>query len=427
MILDYIKNFLWIIIMFLLIICGLYFSIKLRFMQINFKKMIGELFKNDKNNLGISSTSSLMLSLAGRIGVGSISGVALAIYFGGPGVVFWIWTISFFSAIIGYVEGYLGVKYKQRGHDNSHYGGPAFYIKKALNKPKLGALYAIMIIICYCGGFMLIQSNTITKSVSYIYSNTNHLMIGLFTSILTIITIFGGIKAVTKITSNIVPVMSLGYIGIAVFILLSNTNMISSIFLKIINSAFSYKSFFAGFVMTMLMGIQRGIFSCESGMGTGAMAAAVSESNNSSSQGLIQMLGIYITSFLICTSTAIIILSSDYNFLNFNDPNGIELALFAFKEHLGNLGSIFLLIAIFLFAFSTILSGYFYGETSLKYLIKDCKKRELFILKIVIAFVIFLGSLISSSILWRVTDILVAILTLINIYAIIKLRYDIRK
>jgi len=420
------NNILWLIVTLLLIISGLYFTFKLQGRQFNIRKMFKELLKKDDNK-GVSSFGTLMLSLAGRIGVGSISGVALAIYLAGPGTIFWIWVISFLSAILGYVESYLGVKYKEIDCDNNYVGGPAYYIKKALKSPKLGSIYAIMIIICYCGGFMLIQANTITKAVTTIYNNVNPLFIGILLSIFTLIIIFGGIKKVTNTTSKIVPVMSFCYVAISVFVMITNIDIIPEIFKIIFKGAFTYKSFVGGFLVTMVLGIQRGIFSSEGGIGTGSMAAAISGSNDANSQGFIQMIGIYVTSFLICTSTAIIVLTSDYKFMKFVDLNGIELAIESFNYHLGDFGNIFLITAIFLFAFSTILSGYFYGETSLKYLFKNCQKRYLICLKLFTCLIIFLGTITASGVLWKLTDIFVATLALINVYALFKLRREIRK
>lgn len=426
-ILEEIKNILWLIVTFLLIISGLYFTLRLKGKQFRFVKMIRAVSASENNDTDVSSFKSLMLSLAGRIGVGSISGVALAIYLAGPGTIFWIWIVSFLSSIVGYVESYLGVKYNELGSDHVYVGGPAYYIKNGLHNYKLGTLYAVMIIICYCGGFILIQANTITKAITSIYININPILIGLILSILTCMIVFGGIKKVTITTSKIVPIMSLGYISIALFITITNIEIIPEIFEKIITSAFTYKSFITGFLITMLTGIQRGIFSSEGGIGTGSMAAAISGSQDANSQGLVQMIGIYVTNFLICTSTAIVILTTDYKLLNIVDPNGIELAINAFSHHLGYLGNIFLVGAIFLFAFSTILSAYFYGETSIKYLFKNRQKRYLNILKIMACIIILLGTIISSKILWEFTDIFVAILALINLYAINKLKNKIKE
>ena len=425
-ILSYINDKLWILVTILIFFTGLYFTIKLKGVQFNFKKMFQEITKKETTKDGISSFKTLMLSLAGRIGVGSISGVALAIYLGGPGTIFWIWVISIFSATLAYGETYLGVKYKEKDEKNVYRGGPAYYIKKGLNKKVLGAIYSIMIIICYGIAFVCIQSNTISKAVTGL-TNINPIIIGIILSIITFLIIFGGIKKIASATSKIVPLMSLLYIGLSLYVLASNISLIPNIFKTIIDGAFNFTSFSAGFLVTLLTGVQRGIFSNEAGLGTGSIAASSGNNNDPVSGGYIQMLGIYITSFLICTSTAIIILTSNYNLLNIIDPNGIEIATSSFSYHLGSFGNIFLAISIFLFAFSTILSGYYYGESSLKYFFIKINPKYILYLKIMTIIVIFLGSILSSTIIWEFTDVTVSFLAFINIYAMIKLRKEIKK
>lgn len=425
-ILDVLDSRLWLFVTVIIFLSGLYFFIKLKGIQFNLPRMLKNLFSEDKVKGGISSFKTLMLSLAGRIGVGSISGVALAIYLGGPGTILWIWVIAIISAPLAYCETFLGVKYKEKDENKISKGGPAYYIKKGLNNYDLGALYSIIMILCYVVGFMSVQSNTITKAVTNII-DIRVSIVGILISILTALIIFGGIKKISNTTSKIVPIMSGIYILIAIIIVAINIKLVPNIFISIVDSAFNFKSFISGFIPTMLIGVQRGIFSNEAGLGTGSVAASSGESKNPIKQGYIQMIGIYITSLFICTSTAIIILTSNYEFLNINDPNGIEIATFAFTSHLGGFGNIILSISIFLFAFSTILSGYYYGESSLKYFFKKIKKEYLLYLKLLTILVIFIGSISSPTILWKITDIFVAILSIINIYAIIKLRKEIKK
>ena len=424
-ILSIINNKLWIFISVLIIYTGSYFTYMLKGIQLNIVKMIKELFKKEEKNTGISSFKTLMLSLAGRIGVGSISGIALAIYLGGPGTIFWIWFISLISAPLTFAETYLGIKYKDRDKNNNSIGGPSYYIKKALNNKKLASLYSIIIIISYISGFISIQSNTITKSITTIY-NINPLIIGLILSIITLIIIFGGINKIANTTSKIVPIMSLLYIGTSLYITITNIYLIPNIIKSIISSAFNIKAFTTSFLPIMILGVQRGIFSSETGIGTCAIAASTGDNNSPISEGYIQMFGIYITSFLICTSTAIIILTSNYKILNINDINGIEIASHAFKYHLGNNGNILLVILIILFAFSTILTGYYYGESCLEFFNKS-NKLYIIMLKLITIIIIFIGSFFSSTIMWKFTDLLIAIPILINIYAIIKLKDEIKK
>lgn len=424
--LNKVDSKLWIFATVIIIIVGLYFTLKLSGLQFNFKTMFKEIRKKEDTKGGLSPFKTLMLSLAGRIGVGSISGVALAIYIGGPGTIFWIWAISLLSSTLAYAETYLGVKYKEKDENNIYKGGPAYYIKNALKMPKLGSLYAIIIIICYGIGFMSVQSNTITKAVGSVF-NTSNIFIGIILSLMSLIIIFGGLEKIANTTSKIVPVMSIVYILVSLFIIIININSVPSIITSIIRSAFNIKSFSTGFLSTLLIGVQRGIFSNEAGMGTGSIAASSGASNNPRSQGYIQMLGVYITSFLICTATSIIVLTSNYNILNIVDPNGIEIATYSFTHHLSDMGNIVLVVCIFLFAFSTILSGYYYGESSLKYFFKKVNKKYINVLKIITVCVIFIGSISSATILWKITDIFVAILSLINIYAIVRLRKEIKK
>lgn len=425
-ILSFINDKLWLFTTLLIFLFGLYFSFKLKWIQFNIIKMISSLLKKDNCNEGVTSFKTLMLSLAGRIGVGSISGVALAIYLGGPGTVFWIWVISFISASIAYSEAYLAVKYKVRIVDG-FIGGPSYYIKRGINKLFLGGVYSIIITLCYVIGFIGIQANTITKSFNGLLFNISPYLIGSIISILTLFIIFGGIKKITETTSKIVPIMSIFYIVLSLYITLSNIGIFPNIIKSIFTSAFNFKSFSSGFLVTLLIGVQRGIFSNEAGIGTGAIASASSSSDDANKQGYIQIIGVYITSIIICTCTAFIILSSSYKGLNVIDPNGIEIATFSFNYHLGKFGNIFLLISIFLFAFSTILSGYFYGESSLKYFFNNINNKYIFILKLLTTIVIFTGSIISSTFIWNFIDILVSILAIINIYAIYKLRNEIKR
>lgn len=413
------NKILWYIATLLLVSSGVYFTIKIKFIQFRITKIIKSIFKKEKET-GIKSYETLMMVLAGRIGVGSIAGVALAIHLGGIGSIFWMWIIAIISASLSYVETVLGILYKEK--DGIFYkGGPSYYIKNGLNKKVLGSIYAILIILSYVGGFLSIQSNTITKSINQI-TYISPIIVGIIISIVTFIIIFGGIKRIAYISSKIVPFMIIGYILIALYCIITNINLIPNIFINIIKSAFNIKSFFTGFIPTLIVGIQRGIFSNEAGLGTGSIASSTVNTNNYEKQGYIQMVGVYITTLLICTSTALIILTSDYTTLNIKDINGIEITQYAFTYHLGNVGNYLVFLSIILFSFTTILTGYYDGESCLKYFFKDIKKIYLLILKILTILVLFIGCLIKASSIWLFVDILVACEAIINIYALVKLR-----
>lgn len=417
---EFLNKILWFITTVLILTSGIYFTYKLKFIQFRFISMFKSLTKKNNTN-GIKPYQTLMMVLAGRIGVGSIAGVALAIYMGGIGTIFWMWIIAIIAASLSYSETVLGILYKEKDEDNIYKGGPSYYIKYGLNNKILGGIYAILVILSYVGGFLSIQSNTITKSINQI-CNISPIIVGLLISIITSFIIFGGIRRIANVSSKIVPFMTIGYTLVAIYCLIIHINLIPNILISIIKNAFNFKSFFSGFISTLIIGIQRGIFSNEAGIGTGAIASSCIEDNDSKKQGYIQMIGVYITTLIICTSTAIIILTSPYQKLILNDLNGIEITQYAFTYHLGNVGNYLIFIAIILFSFTTILTGYYDGESSLKYFMHKIKKSYLLILKICTILILFLGCLIKSSSIWLFVDILVALEAIINIYALIKLR-----
>lgn len=417
--LEVINKIFWAIATTLIVISGFYFSFHLNFIQFHFKKMINSLFKKEEK--GIKPYQTLMMVLAGRIGVGSIAGVALSIYLGGIGSIFWMWIIAFLSAASSFAETVLGIVYKQKDGEDIYKGGPSYYLKYGLGSVKLGGLYAIVVLISYIFGFLGIQANTITKSISEIVL-VSPIIVGFFIVLFTSLIIFGGIKKIASTASKLVPFMTIGYIGIALFVCFKNINVIPNLFIKIIADAFHVKPFLSGFLTTFIIGVQRGIFSNEAGLGTGAISSSTVVSNDSTSQGYLQMIGVYITTLLICTSTAVIILTSPYETLELIDINGIEITQFAFEYHLGKFGSYLIFVTIILFSFSTILTGYYDGESSLKYFFSNIKKKYLWTLKGITLFILFIGCILSSTFLWNLVDVMVAILALINIYALLRLR-----
>lgn len=420
--LSIINKTVWSIATVLIVFSSFYYTFKLKFIQIRIDKMFKYLFQNE-NKKGISTFKALMMTLAGRIGIGSIAGVALAIYVGGPGSVFWLLFISFFSASLSFSETVLGIRYRTKEKD-VYLGGPSEYIDKGLKKKKLGRIYAFIILFSYIVGFIGIQSNTITKALTTSLTIKPYI-IGIIVSTLTILIIYGGVKKIADASSKIVTIMAILYIFTAIVIVLKNINLIPNVFIEIVNNAFNFKSITGGFVAAFVTGIQRAIFSNEAGLGTGSIASSVSNTDSSVKTGYVQMLGIYITSFLVCSATAIIILTSNYKALSLTDINGIELTSYAFDYHLGNIGNIILLISILLFAFSTILTGYYYCESSMKFLIKKANQKHLNMLKILTISSVFIGCIISSTMLWNVVDILIGIIAIINIYALLKLYKDV--
>lgn len=418
---NILTDILWSIAIVFLLGGGLYFSIKLGFPQFKIKNLFKG-FKGD-NKSTVSPFKSLTMSLAARVGVGSLAGIALAIYIGGPGTIFWIWITGIITSVNSFCESYLGAKYQEK--DGEVYkGGPSYYIAKGLKNKKLATLYSILIIIAYIVGFMTIQANTITTSI-HDYYKIDPLVIGIILAVISAFSIMKGLDRIVNITSKLVPVMGIGYIALSIVVIIMNIEKIPSVLLEIITSAFNSKALSGGIISTFLIGIQRGVFSTEAGLGTGAIASSCSHSQNKIGLGLIQILGIYFTIFIVCTSTALLVLTSDYTTLNLQNINGIELTQYALNYHLGKLGIIVLMLSVISLAYSTIVAGYYYGESSLKYLIKNVNKKHIIILKTVTIVLLIIGSIMSATLLWNIVDVLVAILSIINMYALIKLRKEI--
>ena len=423
-----INRLVWLIASSIIIISGIYFTYKSRFIQFRFVKMFKSLFIKNQNKETIKPFSSLMMVLAGRIGVGSIAGVAISIYYGGIGSIFWMWISSILGASLTFLETSLGMIYQRKDTKSICKGGPSYYIKYGLNNKILGAVYALIIIISDIFGFISIQTNTITHSIQEII-NVESYIIGIFISMFVMVIIIGGAKRIANFSSKMVPIMTLLYIFVCLIIIVINIKKIPLLIIKIFKSAFEFKSIRGGVLGSLIIGIQRGIFSSEAGIGTGAISAALTHASTREeqlSQGYLQMLGIYITTFLICTSTALVLLTSNISNLNFNNFNGIELVQISFIDHLGTIGNYFVFIIIFLFAFTTILSSYYNGESSLKYFISKPKKA-LNLLKFFTLISIFMGAISSSNVIWNFIDILVAVLAIINIYALIKLKDEVLK
>ena len=423
MVIILLTKLIWILASFLIILAGIYFTIKLKFVQFRFIKMLKSLNIKTCNKNSIKPFDSLMMVLAGRIGVGSIAGIAISIYYGGIGSIFWMWISAILACTLTFMETILGIIYQQKDTKYICKGGPSYYIKYGLNNKILGSLYAIVILISDIAGFISIQTNTIVHSIQEII-NINKYFIGIILSILIFIIIIGGVKRISNFASKMVPFMTLLYLFVCLIIIILNLEQIPQVLLTIFKSAFNSKAVKGGLLGSMIIGIQRGIFSSEAGIGTGAIASSLSLSTTKEekiNQGYLQMLGVYITTFLICTSTALVVLTSNISNLKFDNFNGIELIQICFTKHLGSIGNYFIFIIIFLFSFTTILSSYYNGESSLKYFLNN-PKLSLKTLKILTVFSIFFGSITSSNIIWNFIDIFIAILAIINIYSIIKLK-----
>ncbi len=420
---EKINGLLWSIATVFLVASGIYYAFKLSFLHLNFKEIFQNFRKNSNSKTGISSYESLTVALGACIGVGSLAGIALAIFKGGIGTIFWIWISCLLVAPNALVENALAVIYHQKVQD-TYLGGPPYYIKDGLGYKKLAIVYAFLVAFSYLVGFLTIQSNSISKAITNFY-DIPPLLIGIIVGILSFIVIQKGIKGIAKFSSVFVPLMGILYLIISFYVILKNFNLFPNLLLSIVREAFNFKALGYGLFSVILIGIQRGIFSNEAGSGTGAIASGSTSSKNPISQGLIQTLGVYITTFIICTGTAFIILTSDYSPAIYSNVNGIEITQNAFLYHLGATGNIFLYFCIIAFAFSTIISGYYYGEVNMKFLFKNMNSKHVFALKIITCLLLVLGSIMSPNFLWSFVDILVAILVIINVFSIFKLRKDV--
>ena len=399
----------WYLASIIIIYSGIKYSLKYKFIQLNIKKIIVAIKSKSHNN--ISPLSSMCISLAAKIGVGSLSGIALAIYFGGVGTIFWICLISLIIAINTYIECILGIKYREK-NNNSYHGGPSYYIKKCLNNKALSYLYSILIIVTYSILFLSIQTNTIANTISYFNVDASYIMLVILIIVISII--IKGLKGISTINTIIVPIMLLFYFILGIYITIANFNLMPVIITNVIKSAFNLKSLISVF----LIGMQRAIFVTESSLGTSAIAASTCD-NDPNKQGMLEVFGIYITIFIVCLTTFIIIVTSNYQIVNYQIVNGIDLVLYAFNYHFGNIGTIFLSLITILFAFSTIISSYYFGESNLQFLTN--KKISKLLYKIVFIIIIIISVYIKATLLWNLTDYFIALLAIINIYSILKI------
>ena len=415
-----ISYYIWILATIMLISCGLFYTFRLKFPQFRFKKMLKSIKDDDRNKSGISPFESLTLALASRVGVGSLSGIAIAIFNGGIGTIFWIWISCLLILPNAFVESTLSVIFHKK-KDNKFEGSPSRYISEGLGKRKLAFAYAFIIVFCQLFGFTSIQSNTMATSVNYYY-NVPLLVSGVILAIITFIIIIGNLKRITAYISKHVLFMGIVYVLVSLIIIVVNIKLIPSLFVNIVKTAFNFKSLGWGAFASIIIGVQRGIFSSESGTGSGAIASGASDTKKPTNEGFIQSIGVYFTIFVVCTSTALIILSSNVNMADYSNPNGIEILMSALNFHMGDIGNIFLIFMLVAFSFSTIVSAYYYGESGFKYLFPKVKEKYLIFIKIGVCLVIILSAIVSPTKIWDAVDIGTALMSIINVYALFKLR-----
>ncbi len=403
-----------------LLICAVWFTLRMRGVQF---RMLGEMLRVLGESPGsaprgerhVSSFQAFAVSLASRVGTGNLAGVATAIVIGGPGAVFWMWIIALLGAASAFVESTLAQLYKRRGRD-SFLGGPAYYMQYGLGRRWMGILFAVLISVTFGFAFNSVQSNTICAAWEGAFG-LDHRWLGIVLTVMTLMIIFGGIHRIARVSSVIVPVMALGYILLAVGIVAVNFRRLPEVLNLIVSEAFGWGPALGGGVGAALMqGIKRGLFSNEAGMGSAPNVAATAHVSHPVKQGLIQTLGVFTDTLIICTCTAFIILFGGVPDARLN---GIQLTQAALVSEIGPAGSVFVAVAIFLFAFSSIIGNYYYGEANIRFI--TSRRWVLMGYRLLVGVMVLFGALATLDLAWSLADVTMALMTLCNLAAIVLL------
>lgn len=419
---------------YVLIACGLWFTWRTRFMQF---RMIGEMFRlltdaavdtagakkeEDKSKKHISSFQAFIVSVATRVGTGNLAGVASAIAIGGPGSVFWMWVIALIGSATAFVESTLAQLYKQK-HEDSYIGGPAYYIQKGLKKRWMAIFFAVSITLQFGLTNNSIQANTICTAMEEAFG-LPHLWVGGIMAVVSLFIVFGGIQRIAHVCTVLVPIMAIGYLLLALVVIAMNIELVPHVFKVIFLDAFGIQQVAGGGVgMAIMMGIRRGLFSNEAGEGSTPNVAATATTSHPVKQGLIQALGVFTDTLLLCSCTAFIILISG---LYTHAGDGIALTQSALQSEVGSAGPIFVAVTIFLLAYSTIIGNYYYGEANVRFITKSPTVMTIYRVLSGGVMVLF-GAIASFDLVWNLVDFFMAFLTACNLIAIVILgRYAFR-
>ena len=426
--LSHVNDFLYsYILIFLLVGAGIYFSIRTRFVQLTLLKdaflALKEKSSDGENASGkpVSSFQALMISTASRVGTGNIAGIATALAAGGPGAIFWMWIMAVIGGASAFVESTLAQVYKVKDGD-SFRGGPSYYIERALKKRWLGVLFSVLLICCFAYGFNGLQAYNISSFEYYVkdYSNTMlPAVVGAVLALLTAVVIFGGVHRISFITSVLVPIMAGIYILVGVYVTVTNLSSVPEMFQTILSEAFDIESIIGGFAgSTVLIGIKRGLFSNEAGMGSAPNASASAAVSHPVKQGLVQILSVFIDTLLICTTTAFILLLSNVKGVP-GTLDGIPYVQAALQSSVGTWGIHFITFSIFAFAFTSLVGNYYYAEANILFIKNSPVLLNLFRITCLIA--IFFGAQANFSTVWNLADVLMGLMALVNIFAILLL------
>ena len=405
------------VLIIMLITLGLYFTFRTKFVQFRFFgemfRLLGDGAKGEKKEGAVSSFQAFCISTASRVGTGNIAGIAMAVVAGGPGSVFWMWLIALIGSASSFVESTLAQIFKIKDGEGFR-GGPAYYMEQGLKSKGMGVAFSILITICFGFIFNAVQSNTITAAFNNAFG-MNRLVIGLILAALTGVIIFGGVHRVAKVSEIIVPIFAVLYILVSLFVVVINIGEIPGIIKAIFESAFGLREMAVGSMSGMiLVGIKRGLFSNEAGMGSAPNAAATADVTHPVKQGLIQTLGVFTDKIVICSCTAfMILLYSDYATAGLE---GIELTQAALSSQIGPIGNVFIAICILLFAFSSIVGNYYYGESNIEFMSKN--KTILNVFRAMVVGMVLFGSVAKVQLVWDLADVFMGIMAVINLVAI---------
>ena len=406
----------------LLILSGLFYTIRTGFAQ---GRLLGDMVAlitgklsslrdGEKKVAGqVTGFQAFCIAVASHVGTGNLAGVAIAVAVGGPGALFWMWVIALLGAATSLIENTLAQTYKVK-EGNGFRGGPSYYMEKALGQKTLGYIFSVIVIVTFAFVFNTVQANTIAQAFETSF-NMSSAVAGVILAALTALIIFGGLNRIANVVSFMVPVMAIGYVIVALYVLIINAVHIPALFMSIIEAAFGIKQAVGGAIgVAMLQGIKRGLYSNEAGMGSAPNAAATSNVSHPVKQGLLQAFGVFVDTILICSATGfIVLLYPEYNTIG---EKGIKLTQLALSHSVGAWGAGFITLCIFLFAFSSLVGNYYYGEANLEFLTKS--KTSMLVFRVLTVACVYLGSVASLGLVWDIADVSMGIMALMNIVVI---------
>ena len=416
--LDLLNDLLWSKVLIVALVgLGLYFTIASRFVQLRYFGSMFRIFAQafQRQSGQLSSFQALMLSVAGRVGAGNIAGVAVAITLGGPGAVFWMWLVALLGMATSFFECSLAQLFKRREADGSYRGGPAFYIQHGLGLRWLAIIFSILLLVTFGFGFNALQAYTVASSLHDTFGLPTHLS-GIALVVVIGLIIFGGIKRIASTADVLVPVMALSYVVMALVVIGMNIEAVPATLALIVKSAFGLEPAFAGGIgAAILMGVKRGLFSNEAGLGSAPNVAAVAEVKHPAAQGIVQSLSVFIDTLLICTSTALIILLSGV-YQPGAEIGGVILTQTAMASILGEWGRIFISLALLLFVFTTLVYNYYLGENALSFF--SGKRPVLIGYRVLVIALVMWGSMQDLSTVFAFADVTMGLLALVNLVAL---------